>query len=256
MSHLLFSRGALIALLLVCSNMGLSACSTPGSSGTDAKTSTANQNDELQLLDSAKERLDIYATFALNADISHLSDSQASMLPLLIEASKIMDELYWRQAYGSKNGLLSKIKDPKARRFAEINYGPWDRLDGDRPMFVQTPEKSMGAQFYPADMTKEEFEASDLPGKVGLYSLIKRENNELIVVPFHQEYAPELIKAASLLLKASTMADDPEFAEYLALRADALVTDNYQPSDFAWMEMQNTLEHAMTAIPFLSTLVV
>ncbi len=239
MSHSLFSRGALIALLLVCSNMGLSACSTSGSNGTDGKTSTAHQNDELQLLDSAKGRLDIYATFALNADLSHLTDSQMNMLPLLIEASKIMDELYWRQAYGSKNELLSRIKDPKARRFAEINYGPWDRLDGDKPMFVQTPEKPMGAQFYPADMTKEEFEAADLPGKVGLYSLIKRENNELRVVPFHQEYAPELTKAASLLLNASTMADDPEFAEYLALRADALVTDNYQPSDMAWMDMKN-----------------
>ncbi len=237
MSHPLYSRGALTALAVVCLCLSLSACSTPGSrvDGVSVKS----QSDELQLLDSAKDRLDIYATFALDADISHLSDRQKNMLPLLIEASKIMDELYWRQAYGSKNELLSRIKDPKARRFAEINYGPWDRLDGDKPMFAQTPEKPLGAQFYPADMTKAEFEAADLEGKVGLYSLIKRENNELKVVPFHEEYASELTKAAALLLQASTLADDPGFAEYLALRADALVTDNYQPSDMAWMDMKN-----------------
>ncbi|MFK8032090.1 MAG: Zn-dependent hydrolase [Gammaproteobacteria bacterium] len=242
MKHFLINRWALITFMF----FSLSACSKAPTESVDtqkassAMSSAKDMNkDSLTLLDSAKKRLDIYATFALKADISSLSDSQKEMLPLLIEASKIMDELYWRQAYGPKKELLSQISDPKARRFAEINYGPWDRLAADNPMFKQTRKKPLGAQFYPADMSKEEFEKTNLPGKVGLYSLIKRVNGALTVVPYHEEYAAELAEAASLLRQASKLADDSEFANYLMLRAQALITDEYQPSDMAWMDMKN-----------------
>ncbi len=251
-----FRNGILILLVAV----GLIACSPSGSDSTDSADATTasdpgtdknlpESGNALTLAGSLKGRLDIYATFALEADINHLSDRQKQMLPLLIEASKIMDELFWRQAYGSKEELLGRIKDPKARRFAEINYGPWDRLDGDKPMFNETQAKPLGAQFYPADMTKEEFEAAELPGKVGLYSFIRRDGDELKIVPFHQEYASELREAADLLRKASTLADDPQFATYLTMRAEALVTDDYQPSDMAWMDMKdNAIDVVIGAI--------
>ena len=99
-------------------------------------------------------RYDIYAPVTLTADLSHLSDNQKQMLVLLIEASDIMDDLFWKQAFGDKEALLSSIEDPKQRRFAEINYGPWDRLDGNRSFVPGFADKPSGANFYPPDMTK------------------------------------------------------------------------------------------------------
>jgi len=188
----------------------------------------------------APSRYDIYAPVSLTADLGHLSDAQKQMIPLLIEASTIMDGLFWQQAYGDKDDLLSGIDDPKQRRFAEINYGPWDRLDGDQPFVEQYGEKPLGARFYPEDMTKEEFEAWDQPGKDGLYSIIRRnEAGELELVSYSDVFKAELSEAADLLRQAADLAEDPEFAQYLRLRADAFLSDEYQPSDMAWMDMKN-----------------
>ena len=121
-----------------------------------------------------------------------------------------------------------------------MNYGPWDRLADDNPFMPGVGEKPLGAQFYPGDMTKEEFEAADLPGKSGLYSFIRRNSDgELMVVPYHVEFATELNQAANLLMEAANLADHDGFADYLRLRADALVTDEYQASDFAWMDVKS-----------------
>ena len=73
-----------------------------------------------------------YVPFRLDADLSALSDNQRKMLPLLIEAAQVMDGLFWRQAYGDKQALLGSL-DGAALRFAEINYGPWDRLGDNEP---------------------------------------------------------------------------------------------------------------------------
>ena len=185
-------------------------------------------------------RFDIYSTFRLTADLSHLGDQQRQMIPLLIEASKIMDDLFWQQAYGDKEALLAGIEDPAMRRFAEINYGPWDRLAADQPFVEGAGPKPLGARFYPEDMTKEEFEAWQQPGKDGLYSVVRRdENGNLKLVPYSEVFAEPLQKAADLLRQASALASDAEFANYLNMRADALVSDDFQPSDMAWMDMKN-----------------
>ena len=185
-------------------------------------------------------RFDIYSTFRLTADLSHLGDQQRQMIPLLIEASKIMDDLFWQQAYGDKEALLAGIEDPAMRRFAEINYGPWDRLAADQPFVEGAGPKPPGARFYPEDMTKEEFEAWQQPGKDGLYSVVRRdENGNLKLVPYSEMFAEPLQKAADLLRQASALASDAEFANYLNMRADALVSDDFQPSDMAWMDMKN-----------------
>ena len=185
-------------------------------------------------------RFDIYSTFRLTADLSHLDDEQRQMIPLLIEASKIMDDLFWQQAYGDKEALLAGIEDPAMRRFAEINYGPWDRLAADQPFVEGAGPKPPGARFYPEDMTKEEFEAWQQPGKDGLYSVVRRdENGNLKLVPYSEMFAEPLQKAADLLRQASALASDAEFANYLNMRADALVSDDFQPSDMAWMDMKN-----------------
>ena len=196
-------------------------------------------NQKLEFTES-RDRLDIYHPVELTADLSHLSDRQKSMLSLLIDASVEMDKLFWQQAFGqSKNKFLSKIDNPKVREFAEINYGPWDRLNGDKPFLSPFGEKPLGADFYPEDMTKEEFEALDLEGKRGLYSVLeRRKDGSIRLVPYHSKYQGEVKRAAALLVQAASFAENEEFKNYLLMRAEALVTDNYQPSDFAWMDMK------------------
>ncbi|HEA15018.1 MAG TPA: Zn-dependent hydrolase [Pseudoalteromonas prydzensis] len=223
----------------------LSACSEQAST---SKTSAdvappvkQTQASGPQLINTAASRLDIYTDFSLTTDLSHLSDNQKALIAKLIDASKIMDELFWRQAFGEdKAAFLAKINDPKVQKFADINYGPWDRLNGDQTFLSGYEEKTAGAQFYPADISKEELNNADVTDKNGLYSVIKRdENGKLYSVAYSIEYAQALEKAANLLREASKLADDKEFANYLNLRADALQNDDYQASDFAWMDMKN-----------------
>lgn len=198
----------------------------------------------------AEKRADIYTDYTLTADLSHLSDNQRQMISLLIDASVIMDDLYWQQAYGDKEALLASVSDDKARGFIQKNYGPWDRLDGDKPFLKDGAEKPLGANLYPADMTKAEFESFTAPDKIGLYSVVRRnDSGQLTLVPYHKLYQTELAKAADLLRKAATFADNEEFRNYLTLRAEALTSDNYQPSDFAWMDMKtNPVELVIGAI--------
>jgi hypothetical protein len=188
-----------------------------------------------------QSRLDIYTPVKLTADLSHLTDKQKQMISLLIDASKIMDELFWQQAYGqNKTEFLASITDEKTRTYADVNYGPWDRLQGDESFLVGHKEKSLGAQFYPQDMSKEEFEAADIVDKTGLYSVIERnDKGQLYSVPYSVYYLEELTKASELLLEAAKLANNKEFANYLTLRADALLTNEYQVSDFAWMDMKS-----------------
>ncbi len=201
---------------------------------------SVQQSAALSLLPAAEQRLDIYHPVKLTSNLNHLSVNQKVMLTKLIDASKIMDELFWLQAYGkSKSSLLDNLSDDKVRQFADINYGPWDRLNGDQPFLSGVDEKPKGAFFYPQDMTKEEFEAASFEDKDGLYSMVKRdEKGELYSVPYSEAFKPQLTEAANLLREASTLADDKEFAAYLLLRADALLSDDYQPSDMAWMDMK------------------
>jgi hypothetical protein len=196
---------------------------------------------EFQALEVVAPRPDIYADFTLTADLSALTDDQKQMIGLLIEASLIMDDLYWRQAYGDGyESWLESIADADTRRFAELNYGPWDRLDSDKPFIEGIGAKPLGANFYPSDMSKEEFEQAYLPGKNGLYSLIRRDaEGALKLVPYHVAYATELKAAADLLREAAKLAESNDFANYLKLRAAALISDEYQISDMFWMDVRD-----------------
>jgi hypothetical protein len=186
-------------------------------------------------------RPDIYADFELTTDLGHLSGRQLEMITVLIEASKIMDDLFWRQAWGDDyKARLESVDGAEARRFAELNYGPWDRLADDAPFIKGVGPKPLGANFYPADMSKEEFEAAYLPGKKGLYSLVRRDNaGELVLVPYHVAYKQELQQAATLLREAADLAEDQQFATYLKLRAAALISDDFQTSDLFWMDVKS-----------------
>jgi len=192
-------------------------------------------------LEKAEVRPEIYADFTLTADLSPLGDNQKEMITLLIDAAQIMDDLFWRQSFGDNyEEWLDSIADGRTRRFAELNYGPWDALDDDEPFMDGFSSKPLGAQFYPEDMSKEEFEEAYLPGKADLYSFVRRDAaGGLMLVPYHVEYAEELTAAARLLREAAKLAESPDFANYLKLRAAALISDDFQMSDMYWMDVKD-----------------
>lgn len=204
-------------------------------------TTTTPQTASPQLINGYENKLNIYKEVTLTADLSHLSTDQKQLISLLIEASNIVDDLFWLQAFGEdKASFLAKISDAKVKRFAQINYGPWDRLNGDRPFLSGYSEKNLGAEFYPNDLTKEAFEASEFSGKDSLYSLVKRNTNgSLSSVAYSEAYAEQLSRIAAILQKAAKLAKSKAFANYLTMRAQALLSDNYQPSDIAWMDMKD-----------------
>ncbi len=184
----------------------------------------------------------VYTPFKLTTDLSQLSDAEKKMIPILIEAAKIMDGLFWQEAYGDKEKLMEMIPDSSTKEYARINYGPWDRLGGDSSFVEGIGEKPLGAQFYPDDMTKAEFDASDIPDEVkkSLYTMIRRgEDGKLKAIPFHEFFAEEVKQASDLLMRASEIAEDASLKKYLELRAKALLDDDYTASDYAWMDMQS-----------------
>ena len=234
-------RKSLIAL--ACSAALLSACGKAPETTNDttqAPAQSAAIQSTVEMVAGTESRLDIYFPVELTADLSGYSDNQKKMLSLLIDASVIMDDLFWKQAFGGdKATFLASIDNAKLKTFADINYGPWDRLDGDKPFLTNTKAKSHGAEFYPADMSKEEFESTDFADKNGLYSIVERTTDGgLKATPYSTYYAKELTEAAKLLREAAKLADNKEFANYLNMRADALLSDEYQASDFAWMDMK------------------
>jgi hypothetical protein len=238
------SKSCISAITLVVCLTMLTSCNKPANDQLQEQQEvdiSTDKNSGLSLINDSQNRLNIYFPVTLSADISHLSVNQKKMLAVLIEASVIMDDLFWQQAFDQdKNTFLSQITDPKVQQFAAINYGPWDRLNGDQAFLSGISEKLSGAQFYPSDMTKAEFEASDFVDKDGLYSMVRRDKNgQLIAIPYSIYFAKELKKAAQLLTKAASLADDESFSAYLKLRAEALLTNNYQVSDYAWMSMKS-----------------
>jgi len=162
------------------------------------------------------------------------------MLALFIDAGEIMDDLYWRQTYGDRDALLKGISDPRTRDFVQLNYGPWDRLADNSPFVPGAGAKPPGAQFYPQDMTREEFDKANLPGSRSEYTLLRRDaKGALRVVPYHVEYREALAKAAAKLEAAAALAEDAGLKNYLTLRAQALLTDDYRASDRAWLDMKS-----------------
>lgn len=212
---------------------GITSCSN------NAEKKGSQQNDSLQAY--VEERLPIYASVKLTTDIQKLTENERKVLPLLIRAAEIMDELFWKQSYPQRDSLLAAVKDEKTKEFIKINYGPWDRLNDNKPFVAGIGPKPAGSGFYPADMTKEELEKSNVQDKKGLYSMILRnESGKLLSVPYHVYFKEDLTKAAGLLKEAAELSDEPQLKRYLNLRAQALITDDYTMSDYAWMDMYNS----------------
>lgn len=186
------------------------------------------------------ELISKYVPVELKVDLSHLTDKQRQMIPLLIEAGKIMDELFWYEAYGHRDSLLKLINNDTLAQFAKINYGPWDRLADNEPFLRSAGPKPAGANFYPEDMSKEELEQAALEDKASLYTFLRRdEAGQLKTIPYHVQFAEQVAEAADLLRQAADLAEYEGLKRYLNQRAEALLTDEYQESDLAWLDMKD-----------------
>lgn len=208
-----------------------------------------NANDTIQLSEMQK-KVNEYAVVKLTTDLSKLTAKEKEMIPVLVEASQIMDDLFWMETLGDKWAFLDTIKDPATKQFAIINYGPWDRLDENLPFIAGIGKKPAGANFYPADMTKEEFEKWSDKNKAGQYTIIRRQpDGKLKSIWYHEAFSDKIRKASELLMKAASLAEDPGLKKYLELRSKALLSDNYFDSDMAWMDMKtNTIDFVVGPI--------
>jgi len=196
-------------------------------------------------------KVEQYVSIDLKTDISKLSESDKKVIPILIQISEIIDDIYWKDAFTEdKNTFLAKLTDDYQKQYALINYGPWDRLDENKSFVDGYGEKPKGANYYPVDMTKEEFDAFTDTNKTSRYTLIRRdENGALKCVWYHEAYKEQVEKISVLLKQAAELADDEGFKNYLNLRAEAILVDDYLESDLAWMDMKtNSLDFVVGAI--------
>ncbi len=173
-------------------------------------------------------------------DLSGISDNGKEVLNLYRFAAAELDAMYWEQYFGDKQALLDGIEDPAQKTYAEIQYGPWDRTNGES--FIEGYENRLpGANFYPADMTEAEFAAFEDPAKNSPYTLIRRgEDGALKTVWFHDAYRDHIEKIANYLTAAADITIKPSVKKYLLSKAEALRTDNYYQSDIDWLEMDDS----------------
>lgn len=219
----------------------LSACDTNKSKQSDSATAAAVGLPDLQ------QKMAAYTSVAIHSDTTALTPKERQMLPLLIDAARAMDPIFWEQAYGSRDSLMKAVSDTGVRRFIDINYGPWDKLEDNAPFVTEIGARPPGANLYPRDMTKEKFEAALAKSSKAkadslkdLYTLVRQgPGDTLLAVPYHVAFKTQNEIAAGKLREAAALAEDAGLKKYLELRSAALLTDQYQASDLAWMDMKN-----------------
>ena len=187
-----------------------------------------------------KAMVEEYAWFDLTSPlVEQLSENEKQLVPIFVRIAEIMDDLFWKQTFGDKT-MLDTISDEYAKEFAMIQYGPWNRLDENKPFVPGYGEKKPGCRYYPDDITKDEFEAFEDADKNSLYTVLRRnEDGSLKSVWYREEYANEIQEVCRLLDSAANLAGDPGMKKYLTERKKAFETDNYFASDMAWMDMKN-----------------
>lgn len=199
--------------------------------------SCSNQQQESPL----KAKVEEYARVELKSDlVNNLNDKEKELVRIFFQVGEITDNLFWKQTFGDKS-QLDTITDSYAKEFAMIQYGAWDRLDNNKPFLAGYGEKPAVCNYYPHDITAEEFDAFEDANKNSWYTVIRRnEDGSLKSVWYHEAYAEEIGRICTLLEKAVTLAEDPGLKNYLEKRIEAFKTDDYLESDLAWMDMKDS----------------
>jgi hypothetical protein len=205
---------------------------------------------DLQAVPDLQSRLDAYVPTELNPDLSHLDATQTQVLNKLVEASKIMTDIFLEQATPCRDQLAARLVDlpadqqEGASRYFAINCGPWDRRYHHEPFFGDWKHPE-GANFYPLDLTEEEkkFIADPANGLDGLFTMVRRdEQGALKAIPYSEFFKPELEKAAALLREAAALTENASLKTFLESRAASFLSDDYYQSDMDWMDLDSTVE--------------
>jgi hypothetical protein len=188
------------------------------------------------------------ADVPMNVDTSYLTAEEKEVVNLLIQAAQLMNPIYLRQVSADNVRIRSEIEKggDKAMlaRFDQM-MGPWDEMDEDKPFFG-TAQRPVGAGFYPADLTKEQFDAylaahpSEAAALTDPYTVVKRQGDKLVAVPYSVEYKEWLEPAAKLMEQAAARTSNASLKKFLTLRAKAFRTDDYFESEMAWMDLEGT----------------
>lgn len=196
------------------------------------------------------ERVKQFPRTVVDYDRSLLDDNGRAVVAKLIEASKDLDEIYWRQVSEKNPKWRETLPRGAAYDYFLINKGPWDRLKEDEP-FIAVGPKPPGAAFYPEDLTKEEFEKyvaahpDQKDALQGLFTIVRRDGVNLVAVPYAAYYADFLKPAAQKLRDAAALTNDASLRTFLNQRSDAFLSDNYRESDMAWMDLNGAIEIAI-----------
>ena len=197
-----------------------------------------------------------FAPTPLRVDTAQLSAGDRQALPKLIEAARILNKIFMEQLWSGNMGLYDKLRkdaSPLGRarlHYFWINKGPWSDIDEFKAFIPGVPpHKPAGANFYPENMTKEEFEAwaKTLPEKereqaTGFFTVVRRQNAKLTLVPYSTAYKANLQRAAALLKEAAALTDNESLKKFLNTRADAFLSNDYYESDMAWMDLDAPLD--------------
>lgn len=188
-----------------------------------------------------KAKVEEYAQVELKSDlVNGLNNKEKELVKIFFQVGEITDDLFWKQTFGDKS-VLDTLTDSYAKKFAMIQYGAWDRLDNNKPFLPGYGEKLDVCNYYPHDITAEEFDALEDENKDSWYTVIRRNaDGSLKSVWYHEEYADEIGRICALLEKAVTLAEDPGLKNYLQKRIEAFKTDDYLESDLAWMDMKDS----------------
>lgn len=242
--------------------MKLTACFILGLIlGTMSVPVKAQKNEAPPDLAQLENMANRFAPTPLRVDTSSLSPGDRQALVKLIEAARILNDIFMQQMWDGNLALYSRLqKDStplgKARlHYFWLNKTPWSDLDDDKAFLPGVPpRKPLGANFYPESMTKDAFErwVAQLSPKEqeqakSFFTVIRwRENsmppNSLLAIPYSQQYADDLTRAANLLREAAGLTDNPSLKKFLNLRAAAFLSNDYYESDMAWMDLDAPLD--------------
>lgn len=198
-----------------------------------------------------------FAPTALKVDVASLSSGDQKALVKLIQSARVVNHIFMRQFWSGDLALYEKLQQDKSPLGRErlhyfwINKGPWSEIDGYTPFLPDVPPRKLpGANFYPEDMTKEEFEtwvntlsADDKAQAIGFFTVVRRDKDrKLKSVPYNEEYKSDLGQAGKLLREAAALTDNASLKKFLVTRADAFASNNYFESDMTWMDLDAPLD--------------
>ena len=224
----------------------------------DKKTDQTSEGsrDESKGIEMIKKQIAKFTPTELKYDASILDERQKVVVEKLYRAAKVMDEIFLDQVYSKNYQIRDELKadDSEEHKLKlelfTIMFGPFDRLEHDKP-FIGTEEKPLGANYYPEDMTKEEFEQwikdhpDDEKAFTSEFTVIRRDGDKLLAIPYSEFYKDKLTEASNLLKEAAEYADNPKLKKYLETRADAFLSNDYFESDMAWMDLK---DHAIEVV--------